>query len=189
MITIISGTNRPNSRTKLISSFCYKLLQDHYNGEVEFLDLVDLNLPLLTDSMYDNNGQHPAIVDIQDRVLIPTEHILIVSPEYNGSFPGALKLFIDCVSTRDYKLTFGNKKVSLIGVASGKAGNFRGLEHLTGLLNYLNMLVMPNKLPISSIENFIDDKDELNLELKSILKEYIELLLKFNCENKVRVTI
>jgi chromate reductase len=84
----------------------------------------------------------------------------VVSPEYNGSFPGVLKLFLDALSVKDYKKTFSGKRVSLIGVASGRAGNFRGMEHLTGIFNYLNMIVMPNKLPISSVEKVIDEKGD-----------------------------
>jgi NAD(P)H-dependent FMN reductase len=72
-------------------------------------------------------------------------------PEYNGSFPGSVKLFIDACTVREYSRNFKDKKAALVGIASGRAGNLRGMDHLTGVLNYLGMTVMPDKLPISSI--------------------------------------
>ncbi|MBP9197509.1 MAG: NAD(P)H-dependent oxidoreductase, partial [Saprospiraceae bacterium] len=65
MITIISGTNRPNSRTSLIASHCFQALHDA-GEDVQLLDLVDLNLPILSDEMYNASGQHPYISTLQD---------------------------------------------------------------------------------------------------------------------------
>lgn len=180
MITVISGTNRPGSRTKVVADLFYELLQESTNEEVRFLDLVDLNIPMLTNNMYDKSGQHPSISDIQDNVLVPSDLWVIISPEYNGSYPGVLKLLIDALSIRRYKETFSEKKAVLIGVATGRAGNFRGMEHLTGLLNYLNMLIMPNKLPISSVDQFMDNEMKLADSIKNLLRNYILEMLEFN---------
>jgi chromate reductase, NAD(P)H dehydrogenase (quinone) len=45
----------------------------------------------------------------------------------------------------------------LTGVSSGRAGNLRGMEHLTGSLLHLKMTVHPNRLPISSIHTLLDE--------------------------------
>jgi len=180
MITVISGTNRPGSRTKIVSELFFELLKESTSEEVKFLDLVDINIPLLTNEMYDKTGQHPNITDIQDNILLPSRLWVIISPEYNGSYPGILKLLIDALSIRRYKETFSGKKAALIGVATGRAGNFRGMEHLTGLLNYLNILVMPNKLPISSVDQYIDANIKLDDSISHLLKKHISELLEFN---------
>ena len=46
----------------------------------------------------------------------------------------------------------------LTGVASGRAGNLRGMDHLADVLNYIKITVHPNKLPIS-IVNSVVSKD------------------------------
>jgi len=178
MITIISGTNRPNSRTSLIASHCLQVLYDA-GEDVQLLDLVDLNLPILSDEMYNASGQHPYISTLQDKYLIHSDHWLIISPEYNGSFPGILKLFFDAVSVRRYKETFSGKSASMIGVASGRAGNFRGMEHLTGILNYLNVLVMPNKLPVSVIEKNISENGTIEKITSLVLSSFLEEMIVF----------
>ncbi len=179
MITIISGTNRPHSKTILIAKYCF----DHLTGlgeSCQLLDLVDINIPLLSNEMYKSDGQHPYISALQDKYLIDSDHWLIISPEYNGSFPGILKLFFDAVSVRRYDDTFSGKKASLIGIASGRAGNFRGMEHLTGILNYLNILVMPNKLPVSVIEKNIQKNGFIEDSTAYTLNAFMGEVIQFN---------
>lgn len=178
MITIISGTNRPDSRTKLIASYCLQALAE-VGEEAQLLDLVNINLPILSDEMYKTSGQHPYITTLQDKFLINSDHWLIVSPEYNGSFPGILKLFLDAVSVRNYKETFSGKSASMIGVATGRAGNFRGMEHLTGILNYLNVVVMPNKLPVSVVDKNISENGSIEISTAAVLSSFLEELILF----------
>jgi chromate reductase, NAD(P)H dehydrogenase (quinone) len=44
----------------------------------------------------------------------------------------------------------------LTGISSGRAGNLRGMDHLTGSLNFLNVTVHPNKLPISGVDKLLE---------------------------------
>jgi chromate reductase, NAD(P)H dehydrogenase (quinone) len=178
MITVISGTNRPNSRTKLIAKYCFDTLTDS-NESVQWIDLVEIQNEIISTGMYTNDGQNQVISDIQEEIIIPANLLLIVTPEYNGSFPGVLKSFIDALSVRDHKGTFSGKIAGLIGTSTGRAGNLRGMEHLTGILNYLNVTVMPNKLPISSIQTFLDGT-EIKGDLKVLLNQYLEELLTFS---------
>jgi NAD(P)H-dependent FMN reductase len=130
--------------------------------------------------MYGKNGQTPSLTRIQDEFMVPADKFLFVVPEYNGGFPGALKLFIDGCSVRKYKETFSGKKAALVGIASGRAGNLRGMEHLTGILNYLGTIVMPNKLPISSIGKLLDEEKNLSdLETRKVMNDLVEELINF----------
>jgi len=45
----------------------------------------------------------------------------------------------------------------LVGVASGRAGNLRGMDHLTGVFNHVGSIVFPNKLPISNCKDVVDE--------------------------------
>ncbi|MFZ1454911.1 MAG: NAD(P)H-dependent oxidoreductase [Saprospiraceae bacterium] len=182
MISIISGTDRPNSKTSIIARWCFDSLTKA-GIECKLLDLSEINFDYLNDSGYNEDSQHPGITELQQKYLIPSSLWLVVSPEYNGSFPGILKLFIDALSVNDNTKTFSGKKVSLIGVASGRAGNFRGMEHLTGIFNYLNMIVMPNKLPVSSVEKAINEVGEIEENTKNTLTAFMEDLKQFAALN------
>ncbi len=100
---------------------------------------------------------------------------MIVAPEYNGSFPGVLKAFIDGVHPENFRY----KKVSLVGVSSGRAGNVIGMEHLNSILTYLQMFVMPQKLPISRITDLIQNNELTDAATIRALENHVELFLKF----------
>ena len=143
MYTIISGTNRVGSNTLKIATIYQQLLQKK-GIEANLLSLANINL-LARDA---------AFVKMENELLIPTSKFLFITPEYNGSFPGALKMLID---TSKSNIIWANKKALLTGVSTGRAGNLRGMEHLAGVLNYLKITVLPNLLPISVINTLIDE--------------------------------
>lgn len=162
MITVFSATNRKGSRTRQVAEYAYKLLQDYSTESVQFFSLEDLPLDLIHQDMYEGSQQSEELMAIQNEFLIPATKFYFVIPEYNGSYPGILKFFLDACSIREYNASFhGNKKAGLLGVASGRAGNLRGMDHLTGVLNYLKISVMPIHQPISSIEKLMDENGNI----------------------------
>ena len=179
MICIISGTNRPNSSTLKVAEYIYDYLKEHQDDPINLLTLEDLPGDVLNNLMYEKAGQSQYIADLQDRLLIPSSRWIIVTPEYNGSYAGVFKLFLDALSVRKYDETFTNKHVALFGISTGRAGNLRGMEHLTGVLNYLKMHVFPEKLPISSIHDIIGEDDELETWTKKGINDVLNEFLIF----------
>ncbi len=176
-ITLISSTDRPGSHTALISSYLYKKSVENLI-DLALLDLSKIPLEWLTNPDYSKTGQHPKLIELQDRYFSTnTTHYIFVVPEYNGSMPGILKLFIDAISVRNYKENFFRKKGCLIGVASGRAGNIRGLDHLADILNYLGLIIFPEKMPISRIYEWVEKNEIMDEELK---KELDRLLNDFS---------
>lgn len=144
MITIISGTDRKGSRTKQVAQYYLDLINQN-STDNKLISLEDLT-SLKRDDF---------LLNLEKDVLIPTEKFIIVMPEYNGSFPGILKLLFDIT---DIRKCWWHKKALLVGVADGRGGNLRGIEHMTNILHYLKMNVHYNKLPLSKINNEMDEK-------------------------------
>jgi NAD(P)H-dependent FMN reductase len=165
MYTIISGTNRKGSNTrKVAEQYRDMLLAKGVEATLVSLEGLDLN------------RKTKEFEQLEREVLIPSEKFIFVLPEYNGSFPGSLKVMIDL---SDIRKAWWGKKALLTGVSTGRAGNLRGMEHLTGSLNYLRVVVHPNKLPISSVdkllngEGYISDKSTLeaiNIQLDEFIR-------------------
>ncbi|MBK7633476.1 MAG: hypothetical protein IPJ13_03650 [Saprospiraceae bacterium] len=57
------------------------------------------------------------------------------------------------------------------------------MEHLTGIFNYLNMIVMPNKLPVSSVEKAINEVGKIEENTKNTLTAFMEDLKQFAALN------
>jgi len=102
--------------------------------------------------------------------FIECDKFLILSPEYNGSFPGLLKTLIDSIHPKIWNF----KKAALIGISDGRAGNLRGIEHLTLIMHYLKVNVFYNKLPISSVTKLLNNKELTDESTIQTLKTYLE---------------
>lgn len=180
MITIIACTNRFDSNSRAIATHYSNALQSLTNDRVELLDLADIPMTSYTNDMYDVNALSDQLIGIQDEMIRPAEKFIFIVPEYNGGMPGVLKLFIDALSLRESNESFDMKKACLTGVSSGRAGNLRGMEHLTGVLNYLNVVVFPNRLPISGIEKLVDPTGNLiDPETISVIDGQLSRFLEF----------
>jgi NAD(P)H-dependent FMN reductase len=141
-ITIISATNRAGSNTLRVARLIERILKER-GGDAGFVSLEGLDL----------NGRSSSLEQLEQELLFPAKKFIIVAPEYNGSYPGCFKTMIDLT---DIKKAWWGKKAMLTGVATGRAGNLRGMEHLTGTLNYLKVAVLPNRLPISVVDKLMD---------------------------------
>lgn len=140
--TIISGTNRTGSNTEKIAR--------HYQ---QVLKSQGITPEFITLEGWKSIDKTPEFTQLENDILTPTNKFIFISPEYNGSIPGVLKLMFDI---SDYKKAWWGKKALLTGVATGRGGNLRGLEHLTSILHYLRVIVHPNKLPISSVDKMLN---------------------------------
>ncbi|WP_394974743.1 NADPH-dependent FMN reductase [uncultured Croceitalea sp.] len=180
MITIISGSNRDSNKTFYFAKAALKELQKQTNEEVRFLDLSSLKGSLVNSVMYKDSDQPLIIKDIQDDYFLPASKFWFFIPEYNGSYPGVVKLLLDVMSVREIKNTFNEKKACITGIASGRAGNLRGMDHLADVLNHLGILVHPNKNPISSIYKLIDSESkDVSKDATEVLQKQLVELLKF----------
>lgn len=148
--TIISGTDRQGSNTKKVALAYQQVLQQK-GIEAQLLSLEDENV-------FSKNGSFTAL---QEQYLFGTDKYILVMPEYNGSFPGVIKVLID---KSDIRKAWHNKKALLTGVSTGRAGNLRGMEHLTGSLLHMKMLVHPNRLPISMVDKLLNEAGQLTDE-------------------------
>lgn len=164
MYTIISGTNRQDSFTEKISKTYFNMLSEK-QIQVKLLSLTGMNV-LERDDLF---------LQIENEYIIPAEKFIFIIPEYNGSYPGVLKAMID---NSDVKKDWWWKKALLTGVSTGRAGNLRGMDHLTGTLQHMKMIVHPNKLPISIVDTLFDKLGIINHSptskaINSQLKEFI----------------
>jgi len=176
MITVISGTDRPGSRTRVFAAHFQALLVA-LGAEAQLLDLADYEAGSFVQHLYDAKKMSPALLDLQQRYLLSADKLAIFIPEYNGSYPGVLKLFIDGISVNEYPRNFKEKVVALVGVASGRAGNLRGMDHLAASIAHMGGWVLPNKLPLSGVENLLDANQVVDPNTIAALKKHAEQLI------------
>ena len=174
VITVICGTNRPQNVTRHIASL-YSAQLEAKGVEVKLLSIEDLPKDYaFNNDVYGETSE--GFHQIVQEFIVPAEKLVVVTPEYNGSVPGVFKAFIDGI----WPEVLRGKKAALVGVASGRAGNVRGMDHLTNIFNYLDIQVLPYKVPLSGIDALLDEdrvlKDPKALDM---IDRQVEKLLVF----------
>ncbi len=172
MIQIISGTNRPGSRSRAVSD----LLQKLYEGQgekAEVLDLVALPWSELDGRHYDQ-VKPEALRQFIERVN-QADGLVMVVAEYNGSFPGALKHFID---HWEYPKSFEFRPVSFVGLG-GRFGGLRAVEHLQQVFGYRNAFVFPERIFIQNVWNVLKEGNLEDPMVNDLLNKQVEGFVRY----------
>jgi NAD(P)H-dependent FMN reductase len=176
MITIISGTNRRGSKSMVMAN-CLSGFYNELEIDNKVLDLSDLPHETFSPDAYVEKPSK--VVDFTQKIL-NSSGLVIVTPEYNGSMSGALKLFIDLLP---YPESFEGRPVCYVGIASGQFGALRPVEHLQQVFGYRNAYNFPKRVFIPAVHDFLDDEEGiLDEDLATRLKEQARSFVEF-CRN------
>jgi NAD(P)H-dependent FMN reductase len=172
-ITIISGTNREDSYTLKVAQFYFNYAKKNFDGNVLLADFRELPKDIAFEEVYGKRTKQ--FEQFIEKYFANSDKFFWIVPEYNGSYAGITKIVIDAIHPR----YFYYKKVCLTGVASGRAGNLRGMDHLAIVLQYLRMNVFYNKLPISKIEEVWGDNGPITQEQENAIIQQIDEFLNY----------
>ncbi|TRX54360.1 NAD(P)H-dependent oxidoreductase [Fulvivirga sp. M361] len=165
-ILIICGTNRKDSISKKIA-LIYQSLLEELGQSTQLIDLLELPNDFAFSALYENSGKNTQF-NTYRTLMLEAQKFVFVVPEYNGSFPGVLKTFIDGLK---FPGTFTDKKCALVGVSSGVQGAGLALSHLTDIFNYCGTYVLPVKPKLALIDDHFQNgviTNKLYLELLQI---------------------
>ncbi len=172
MITIICGTNRSDSNSRLMAEYYLAQLQKHH-VTARILDLMQLPDDVIASALYENAGKNPHFAQYQQAVDTSDKFIFIV-PEYNGSFPGVLKVFIDALRYPD---SLQNKMAALVGLSSGMQGGALALSHLNDILSYLGTDVISLRIKIPFIARNFQDGALQDSFIEGLIQDQIQKLI------------
>lgn len=157
MIEVISGTNRPGCNCIKIARIVESLYREQ-GADVQILNLQDLPPEIFHPDSYAKKPD--SFLPFQERVL-RADGLHIVTPEYNGGFPGVLKYFIDMLK---FPESFEYRPVAFTGEAAGMWGAIRPIEMLQLIFGYRNAHRFPLRVFISDIGHQLDENDQLKDE-------------------------
>ena len=154
MIAVISGTNRPQSNTRKVAVAIQEML-DHKGEESALIDLADLPPELFAAASYAEKPE--SFAGFQEAVLA-ADGLLSVVPEYNGSFPGVLKYFIDMLR---FPESLYEKPAAFVGLSAGRWGGVRAVEQLEMVFQYRHAHLFGRRCFIPSISRVLDDSGSI----------------------------
>lgn len=162
-VGVIWGSLRKDSYNKKLALFATSGLD---GVEVDHIDLAQLDLPMFSEDL-EAQGIPANVNDLKDR-MIKCDVVIVASPEYNGSFSGALKNAIDWASRPregDAPLAcFGGKVAGLLAASPGAIGGLRGMRHVRQVLTQLQMIVVPKEFALGKAHEAFDESGTIKDE-------------------------
>lgn len=151
---VVEGTVRNGRKSIHAARYVTGLLEER-GHDAELFDMAEHDVPLLETRRYTDPGDPPAAVERFGQLVEETDGIILVSPEYNHSYPGALKNLLDYLYP-EYEGT----PFSFVTVSGGGFGGVRCETKLVDLVHTLQGHPGPS-LPVSGVQDVFDEDGEL----------------------------
>ena len=172
-IVVVIGTNRAGALSHRLSQLVVPLYEEVADS-VDVLDMRELPAETLTPDAYQTKPEGTQV--LIERFLKSHGAVFIV-PEYNGSYPGVLKLFVDMLP---FPEGFDARPCAFIGLAAGHFRSLRAVEHFQQVAAYRNAYLFPRRVFIGdSYQQFSDDGSLKDEELSNRLRQQAEGFGKF----------
>jgi chromate reductase len=173
MIAQLIATNRPGSNTAKVAAHVAEIYAAK-GSPLEVIDLHKLPPGIFAPTSY---AEKPASFAPFQEVMSKARGIVVVTPEYNGGFPGVLKYFIDML---EFPGTFTGKPFAFVGLSAGMGGAARPVEHFSMLVTFLRGIIYPGTVNIPGIHGHLNESDRLKTpELIERLEKQAEGFIKF----------
>lgn len=180
-IAVLSGTNRPQSNTRKVSQRLFDLLRGQKSAasdlEVLMLDLAQLRHEIFATSSY---AAKPGwFLEEFQSVIDRLDGLLVVTPEYNGSFPGVLKYFLDMLK---FPESLRGMPCAFVGCAAGQFGALRAVEQLEAIFHYRYAHLFTERLFMPDIGSVLSATGELGPfedRAQNLVREFVPFVRRF----------
>ena len=153
-IPVIVGSTRRGRQTLKVARFIQRRLVERDGIESDLLDLAEYDFPIMEERLRLRDDPPPGLTEFSERVA-RADALVIVTPEYNGGYPGVLK------NALDYLLPeYRRKPVGIISVSAGPWGGRSALAQLRQVVLSLGALPIPANLPVRHVQSSFDEAGE-----------------------------
>jgi len=147
-LVALQGSVRPGNYTARALALVADEVEKHPGVSLEIIDPTDMHLPL------PGQGSSEDAKRMQETVAAATG-IILATPEYHGSYSSVMKLLIDNLG---FPSALSGKPVAMLGVAGGRIGAIKALEHLRSVASHVGALVLPGPVSVARVRSVFDDE-------------------------------
>jgi chromate reductase len=168
-IVCISGTNRPDNYTARALGIVVEALR-HSRVDPVVFDARALSLAF---------PGHPDPGDGERlrTAIAAAPGVILATPEYHGSFCAMTKLIIENLG---FPSVLAGKPVALVGVAAGRIGAIKALEHLKSVCAHIGAIVVPGAVSIAGVQKVFDDQGRcMDADVEAMLRGVAPAMLTF----------
>lgn len=172
-IPILLGTYRKGRQSLKVAQWILARMQERDRLKTELIDLETYRLPIL-EERFDHMEKPPSNLQLFCERLSQADGVLIVAPEYKGSYPGILKNALDYLPSQAWQ----HKPVGICTVSASPFGGINCLAQLRLLSLALGGLPIPDPFPIGQVREMFDEQGQVrDVKLNAELDDFINALL------------
>jgi len=150
-IVIISASVRNGRNSHRVAIYLKRFIEELKNPSVEILDLKEYDFPVFEERLKFLNPI-PAGANEFSNKLKSARGVIIVTPEYNGGIPAALKNVIDLLYDE-----WKRKPVAIATVSNGAFGGSQVITSLQFSLWKIGAWTVPAMFPVPNVEKTFDE--------------------------------
>jgi len=169
-VVIISGSVRTGRQSQKAAQYLEKELLGRGIG-TEIIDLADYSLPIMEERITRDPEAPEAALQISEKLKF-ADAIVLVTPEYHGSFSGVLKNALDYFGPE-----FSKKVVGVVTVSGGKMGGINASVQLQHVILSMGAFPLPQKFLVGEIQNAFDE--ELKPKTELLAKQAAKFIEEF----------
>lgn len=150
-IPLLLGTPRKDRESENVAKWVFARMNEREDIAPTYFDVRDFRLP------HDDYGQglKDQFPEWRD-AIIAADGLVLVTPEYNHGYPGAMKSVLDLL-LREYI----HKPVAFVGVSAGPWGGTRVIEACVPMVRELGLTACFTDLNFPGVASKFNDAGEL----------------------------
>lgn len=148
-IVTINGSARPGNYTGKALALVHDELREMNGVMLTAVTPATMKLAIPGSGMDDSDSQR------LQKIVAAADGVVLATPEYHGSFSSLTKLTIENMG---FPSALKGKPVVLLGVAAGRIGAVKSLEHLRSVCSHVGALVLPRAVSVAGVQSVFDEQ-------------------------------
>lgn len=170
-LVAVAGSVRRDGNTRRFLDLLVDVLKSYPGVSVDCIDPVEYDLAF---------PGEPEAVTLQESLMErcrDADGFVLSTPEYHGSYSSVLKVLIDNMG---YPSIMEGKPISLLGIAAGRLGAIKALEHLRSVSSHLGAIVLPYPVSVAEAHTKLDaDGRCIDEDLTALIEKCAEQLVQY----------
>ncbi len=116
-------------------------------------------------------------------MMAAADGVILATPEYHGTFSSLIKLTLENMG---FPSALKNKPVALLGVAAGRIGAIKSLEHLRSVCGHVGAMVLPGGTSVARVQTVFDEMgnclDEgVEKQIRGVSRDLVRYIYDSHC--------
>jgi len=151
-IAIISSSIRTGRASHRVALYFKKLIEERKLGTPEILDLNEYQFPLFNERLRLQPEPSEKLLEFAAKIKA-ADGVIIVTPEYNGGYPAALKNVVDVLYDEWHR-----KPLAISTVSAGIFGGSQVITSLQFSMWKIRAWVVPAMFPVPKVKETFDEE-------------------------------